>query len=74
MEKLPNNYIIAIFQLKNVVNEDESRKSTKVKDRKFLEGLSQDKRYLEDIIGQLSTVKVGNNATSFTTKSMVSEV
>ena len=62
------------FQLKNIATENESGKLTKVKDRKFLEGLAHDKRYLEDIIGQLSAVTVKNNPKSFATKSMLSEV
>ena len=63
-----------ILQLKNFANQDETSRCAKVKDRKFLEGLAKDKRYLEEIIDQLSSSKVGHNPRNFTTRSMVSEV
>ena len=63
-----------ILQLKNFVNQDETSRCAKVKDRKFLEGLAKDKRYLEEIIDQLSSSKVGQNPRNVTTRSMVSEV
>ena len=67
-------FMYMYFQLKNLANQDETSKGAKKKDRKFLEDLAKDKRYLEEIIDQLSDSKVGNNARSFITKSMVSEV
>ena len=48
-----------------------------MKDKKFLEGLAHDKRYLEHIVGQLSisaTTKNNNPETNSTTRLMLSEV
>ena len=48
-----------------------------MKDKKFLEGLAHDKRYLEHIVGQLSisaTTRNNNPETNSTTKLMLSEV
>ena len=48
-----------------------------MKDKKFLEGLAHDKRYLEHIVGQLSisaTTKNRNPETNSTTRLMLSEV
>ena len=48
-----------------------------MKDKKFLEGLAHDKRYLEHIVGQLSisaTTRNNNPETNSTTRLMLSEV
>ena len=48
-----------------------------MKDKKFLEGLAHDKRYLEHIVGQLSisaTTRNSNPETNSTTRLMLSEV
>ena len=50
---------------------------TQMKDKKFLEGLAHDKRYLEHIVGQLSisaTTRNSNPETNSTTRLMLSEV
>ena len=55
----------------------ESRRLTQMKDKKFLEGLAHDKRYLEHIVGQLSisaTTRNNNPETNSTTRLMLSEV
>ena len=46
----------------------------KAKDERFLDGLASDKKYLEDIIKQLSNTNPRNRPKSLTTQSMLSEV
>ena len=72
------DHISFLFQLKAFDNAGkESRKLTQMKDKKFLEGLAHDKRYLEHIVGQLSisaTTRNNNPETNSTTRLMLSEV
>ena len=62
------------YKLKTSGKDDESMQLTKVKDKKFLEGLAQDKRYLEQIVSRLSATTPGSNIRSSATRSMISEV
>ena len=65
------------YKLKNTMNDNETKKIKKKKDRKFLEALASDKQYLEGIIKKISLPKSKSSTTETNkhsvTQSIVSE-
>ena len=78
INRMPVNIMgMSWYKLKDYIEQEEDSLSKKRKDRKFLEGLAPDKRYLEGMIKKLSAPsgrsKIKGPTTNLATKSILNE-